>query len=74
MMHAVKLTWVETGTSNAAMAGLDEVVEIEAGSVTEACRQAAEDAFDHRQTDWLTGRYDIVAECGETVYSVEFCD
>ena len=56
--YKVAVTWVRTGTNNASMAGLDEVVEIQAENAEAARREAVEDAINFavesgRSSEWL---------------------
>lgn len=56
--YKVAVTWVRTGTNNASMAGLDEVVEIQAENAEVARREAVEDAINFavesgRSSEWL---------------------
>lgn len=74
-VYEVKVTWMEHGTRNAACIGNDESLSIEAGSVREALREAADGHMYRYEEDWNTGKYDLVAEHvdGSEVYGVEFC-
>lgn len=56
--YKIKVTWIQTGTNNASMAGLDEVVEIQAENAEAARREAVEDAINFavesgRSSEWL---------------------
>lgn len=60
--YDVRITWLETGTRNAAMLGEDVTVAVEAATPAVACRETAEDAVYHSEERFCTGRYDVVAE------------
>ena len=64
----VRITWCETGTRNAACIGHDEVVQ------ADSCQEAAEGSLDAHPEDWLTGRYDIVADevDGDATYGIQY--
>ena len=75
MTYRVKVTWVLSGTNNAACIGNDETeVSIESESPSAACRVAAENHLNHYYYDWDTGRYDVIAEHldGSEVYTIQF--
>lgn len=76
MTYQIKTTWTEHGTNNAACIGNDETVTIEAESPQAACKEVAEAAINFHETDWNTGKYDVMAEHvnGSEVHGIEFCE
>lgn len=65
--YKVKVTWVQVGTNNASMAGLDHIAEIDAADPDSARREAIEDAINFTAEG---GRSDAWLEKNEPVAEI----